>query len=1562
MTTYNNTYTVRREKTPAGDIFGEPASCLVHMCGEVHILGFRRMTCEPLGPVDTGTVDSEVNVTTSNASDTFGNVTTLDEAGESNSTSPMNNTDLETNTTTNVTSDDVSSGNSTADNVTSDSLIDGNATSSYNATINKSDDNSTFSDSATTLDDNATLSNSNASVDDDNTTVSDSNTTTLDDNTNMSNINATGSESNKMAENITMSSNMTKSDEITPPNNYTSSDDMTNVARDDLFSVNVTTSNETDIVIGGSLNSSYLGNTNIDIKPDSGSATTTDAVITTPDMSDSGSMVDNTGLGQSPFDIPPSGGVDPFDDPFGNPFGDGADGGDPFGEDIFGPDNTQFDLCTEPPCEPPVEIVTTQRPVTQPPPPPPPPPPAAASKAFDSLFKDQEKFELKRLPQFSLPAAKSEVQAKNRQDVFAEKREMKIARLKNMFKLFNAGIPAFGGVNFFNPTKEFSSLAHNTGNVLNSQESSSKQRDNIDQISTNDNMFSSNRVTEPIVNTNTNFGNSNTKTASENFIQKPAVPKNVFTAPSLPNTAAGVPTQIDSKSEVVSNGVAPPPPPPPQLDKSISKDATFAKFFGQGEPSEPQRTIIESTKPAVKTSQPSNVNSRTVNSGNQPFAWPYQVSGSSRVATQTSAAQRVSSSLVNDAAPISGWLDTTPFLSDTAGGRVIDTAIMSPGPISTNTLDKQLGLAASRIGIPFVGLGDIAETVNSKRSFTNIVDKASPGRVAVPKSSNNSPPVAPGVPMNPDSLFQSPPMNVNTNPFSARRPGVPIWDQSDPALVEFGTPGRSSSSSSNQQIVETWKNAQLPTSGSSIPRKTGSASQQNKPPSRDPPFIFSPKPSSNLGRNFFDNTRQLPDVRQTQPSPSKPQAPVFQPSQFVQPPPPKNLPFSNLDMADSGGIPPPPPPPGRIGFDASEIFAKITSGSFGRSGTGESVITTKRSPRFVQNKISTLNRDATWDNTFFNQPSIDKKSSVGYRTLDLLPNSGSFPSETGIAIKPFQNTNIQSNHANPSNTGSLPDVSIMPFVLSTTTPDGLSATMFPETTSALPPSMDSQIDSILRSTTPSEVSTSVDMLNVLMAETTTASVARASEPVTTAAEVVVPSSTLNFELQGSESTTSSIETSDANINSVVENQTPATKLDQETNPVVTSEVFQAGGQAQLQEFSNAAEICRNCNFINGYCRLELPGNCNRFIECSKHDKEVRAFEKECSHGLFWHQGNLTCERPLRVKCEFDPCLNRGVSNHTYIGKCRAYWSCKRSYSSARCCAKGYGYGLQDGTYGCIPMPDCQDDGHCMSKEERANLTLINAKKPKECNLLANPSDLFSYKRGSLTLPCAPGTRFDQEQCTCITSQAAPISRVCEKDMFLDFEGDMGSAFRDKSGRGNTVHENNVWTDNQGIAKFNKGSTITLWKYSNQNIGSSIAITLRFLSYRYTSRMQTLLSNCDQKSGIAAIDITLDTWKSVVDFKIETTQSPGNKITLPYKALQWNNVTLIYDGGSFVAAVDDAYELMFIQGEIPSKHPPLVIGGCSAKTREGLFGLVDDVSIYNGCIPEDLKNRYLFARR
>ncbi|VDI66361.1 Hypothetical predicted protein [Mytilus galloprovincialis] len=386
-----------------------------------------------------------------------------------------------------------------------------------------------------------------------------------------------------------------------------------------------------------------------------------------------------------------------------------------------------------------------------------------------------------------------------------------------------------------------------------------------------------------------------------------------------------------------------------------------------------------------------------------------------------------------------------------------------------------------------------------------------------------------------------------------------------------------------------------------------------------------------------------------------------------------------------------------------------------------------------------------------------------------------------------------------------------------------------------------------------------------------------------------------------------------------------------------------------RELSNASETCDNCTYVSDFCYLREPTNCNRFIVCYKQGHKLRATEKECSFGLFWSQSNLACTQPSRAQCQIDPCRTKGVRSHPYIGKCRAYWTCRRRRSDARCCPNGYAYG--GGRNTCVPNKDCKTN--CITKIPE----VLNV-----CPLRKVSDSPFEYTDGGMVRSCAPGTRFEESMCACIRSNVGnrPVEKKqtlldqpfqCEPAISLDFSGSSKDAFEDKSGQSQSIGVSNVLQTIKKQAMFNGRGSLKLWRFSNVELGPEFALRFKFYAHGRSHRSETLLSNCIGKRK-AAFDIRLETDILEIVFTVKTSESPESYIRIFYKPHQWNEVILRYDGASFSAALGKVSKTIYVEGVIPTKHAAISIGGCGQD--DGFIGYMDDVIIYNGCIPEDVR--------
>lgn len=239
----------------------------------------------------------------------------------------------------------------------------------------------------------------------------------------------------------------------------------------------------------------------------------------------------------------------------------------------------------------------------------------------------------------------------------------------------------------------------------------------------------------------------------------------------------------------------------------------------------------------------------------------------------------------------------------------------------------------------------------------------------------------------------------------------------------------------------------------------------------------------------------------------------------------------------------------------------------------------------------------------------------------------------------------------------------------------------------------------------------------------------------------------------------------------------------------------------------------------------------------------------------------------------------------------------------------------------------------------------------ECIWTAVQGSLTSFTDGFRQQECAPGTRFDEVQCTCVRSNIQPPGEVCNPDTLIDFEGDEPAAFTDKSGHMNGMgKEGVILKDGTGFF-FGRGK-LSFWRYANVELGPLLAIQIRFFPYGYAKNPMGLVSNCNGSPIGSTVDIRLNTRTKTAAFKLNTNQQLNNVITLPYEPFQWNTATYVYAGDTFTASINDKKETIPVEGSIPNRHPAIQVGGCNRE--DGFRGYADDIKIYNGCIPEEFE--------
>ncbi|XP_052799447.1 uncharacterized protein LOC128231066 [Mya arenaria] len=111
-------------------------------------------------------------------------------------------------------------------------------------------------------------------------------------------------------------------------------------------------------------------------------------------------------------------------------------------------------------------------------------------------------------------------------------------------------------------------------------------------------------------------------------------------------------------------------------------------------------------------------------------------------------------------------------------------------------------------------------------------------------------------------------------------------------------------------------------------------------------------------------------------------------------------------------------------------------------------------------------------------------------------------------------------------------------------------------------------------------------------------------------------------------------------------------------------------------------------------------------------------------------------------------------------------------------------------------------------------------------------------------------------------------------------------------------------------------------------------------------------NCDTKSTQQpSFEVSIDTLYHEVIFKVDTYTGVAKKFKIMYNHNTWTEVDVIYDGERIVGAVDRRPRNMFAAGGIETRPYPISVGSCSRSS--GFKGLMDDVNMYEDCVPDEM---------
>ena len=119
---------------------------------------------------------------------------------------------------------------------------------------------------------------------------------------------------------------------------------------------------------------------------------------------------------------------------------------------------------------------------------------------------------------------------------------------------------------------------------------------------------------------------------------------------------------------------------------------------------------------------------------------------------------------------------------------------------------------------------------------------------------------------------------------------------------------------------------------------------------------------------------------------------------------------------------------------------------------------------------------------------------------------------------------------------------------------------------------------------------------------------------------------------------------------------------------------------------------------------------------------------------------------------------------------------------------------------------------------------------------------------------------------------------CRPEIYLDFDS---KPILDLGGTHIPIGNNGRVDSVANAGRFDGTGQLTVWLYSNIDIGHKLTISLRFYDFPGGSDEQVLVSNC-MDSEFGAVEIALAPRNKEVIFRADTLASGQAEIRLPYK--------------------------------------------------------------------------------
>ncbi|KAL3856171.1 hypothetical protein ACJMK2_010954 [Sinanodonta woodiana] len=208
--------------------------------------------------------------------------------------------------------------------------------------------------------------------------------------------------------------------------------------------------------------------------------------------------------------------------------------------------------------------------------------------------------------------------------------------------------------------------------------------------------------------------------------------------------------------------------------------------------------------------------------------------------------------------------------------------------------------------------------------------------------------------------------------------------------------------------------------------------------------------------------------------------------------------------------------------------------------------------------------------------------------------------------------------------------------------------------------------------------------------------------------------------------------------------------------------------------------------------------------------------------------------------------------------------------------------------------------------------------------------------------CPIGTLYNHDRCACHDIDTV-LEAMCRPELWLNFDEKI---IKDEAGSSIPIGNNGNVISASNAGRFDGTGTLTIWRYANVDMGTTLSINLRFYDFPGgVSDEQVLVSNCYGRR-LGSVEIAINTFDKEVIFRADTSMSGPQEIRIPYQEKTWKNVTFVYDGKTLSGKVDEQTQSMPMKGNLGTRFNGFLLGSCNGR---GFVGYLDDVRLYR-CMP------------